>query len=163
VPIPEACRAAAGPPPHRVMIRFRNVGQRKVFFPNTYSCGVAVTISSCAGNFSDDLFNLQAGACPCVGGCPPGGPGCLPSGIGLDPGKGEELLWQASIAILGTSNGAACALRRVDLPAGKYRVTTSLFATAEDAIAGAPVLRTLEKDFDLPVPSNQLDIPFAVD
>jgi hypothetical protein len=161
--VPAACRvAASGQQPYQVTIRLRNTGPRAVFFANTYSCGVATTISSCAADHGDNL-NQPIFLCPCNGSCPVGGPGCEPAEIRVGPGEMQQLLWQASITIRGTRNGQECSERSQALPAGRYRVTAKVFGAPEHAIAGTPVLRVLEKDFELPAPGGVVDVPFAIE
>jgi hypothetical protein len=161
--VPAACRVAeSGQRPYQVTIRLRNTGQRAVFFANTYSCGVATTISSCAADHRDNLNELIF-LCPCSGSCPVGGPGCSPAEVRVGPGEMQQFLWQASITIRGTRNGQECSERSQALPAGRYRVTAKIFGAPEHAIAGTPVLRVLEKDFEVPAPGGVVDVPFAIE
>jgi hypothetical protein len=163
VPLPAACRVAdTGQGPYQVTVRLRNTGQRAVFFANTYSCGVATTISSCAGEYRDRL-NEEGILCPCDGPCPVGGPGCGPAEIRVAAGEMQQVVWQASITIRGTKGGQECAERSQALPAARYRVTAKVFATPQHAIAGSPVLHTLEQDFELPAPGGVVDLPFAIE
>ena len=163
--MPPRCQVATTePPPHGIIFRLRNVGTTSPFlrFVEGRGCIPDISrISSCAGDFRDDVRGERL--CDCQSGCPVGGPDCGPLVRAVVPGEIRETSWQASVAIPSSRNGQACATGLRHLPPGRYRMMVDVFATGDDALAAQPVRTTISQDFDLPIPGDTLDVPFAVD
>jgi hypothetical protein len=162
VPLPAECQVQSdAKAPFTTRFVLTNEGSRSVFLAVEPSCALSAVVSSCASGFSDDLAWHLLGVCPCQGNCPVGGPSCEPAGTEVPPGSRAEVAWQATIGLLSTRNGEMCSAGTRDLPAGRYRFSTKAFATPEDAVAGAPALLTLTKEFAMPAPNGTVEIGFT--
>ena len=91
--IPAACQVqAAGPAPHLVLFRVRNTGAKPLFVGVAYSCGVALAVSSCAGNHADQL-RPGIPRSPVQRQLSGRGAGCQPDGRAIAPGASVERDW----------------------------------------------------------------------
>ena len=142
---------------YSVTFRLHNGGSSPVFLRT--DCLPPFEVSSCASAYTDQLANLDFCPCICGSSCPMCGP-CLPAdGEALDPGATKEWPWTATVLVAtgDVSTGTGCKSPS-DLPAGRYRFSVPLFASAADAIARAPVLRNAAANFELPAADDVVGI-----
>ena len=157
--IPPACEvSAAGQSPYSVTFRLHNSDSSSVFLHT--GCFAPFQVASCASGYTDQLANLDVCPCLCNAVCPFCGE-CYPDGAeAIEPDATKEWPWTATLLVNsrdGTNKGTSCKTS-VDLPAGRYRVSIPLFATAENGLAQTPVLHTATADFQLPAGGDTIQI-----
>ncbi len=160
--VPNACSVpSAGPGPYKTTFHFTNDSPEKLFLRGY--CQLEMTVSSCAGNYADDL--ALSGDCTVDCNTDPTG-GCI--ACGACPILGQEVTpttpydrdWSGlTYTFSQTSEGCPC---HVGTPAAaaKYRVTVPVYASEAEAQNGTP-LREVSIDFTLPAPGGVVEVPLA--
>jgi hypothetical protein len=160
--LPAQCRVAATtlPQPFQVTFRFKNAGATPVYLHQGCT-GLDFAIASCGSRYTDSVGPRYACACRCedstcigsvaCGPCPP------PSGIPVAPGATQEMPWIATLITPEERPTYTCN-HATHLPAARYSVSVPLFATADAAAAGQPVIRTASRTFDLPASGGIVEV-----
>jgi hypothetical protein len=158
-----ACAASATPasaPPYAVQFQFRNDTAASLFLLE--NCGsYDFGVSSCASGFSDRLNDQVFCACSCDN------PQCGITCGACAPDQATEIAgggslrrpWSGVSATIALITLGECVDSRA-LPAGRYRVSVSVYATGTDALARTGP-RVVSRDFELPAPSGVVDVPLA--
>jgi hypothetical protein len=146
--VPAACQVGATPAQSKtVRFRVRNRGSGTIYTRVANACSMAMTFSSCAAGYRDQLV-IDYNVCPCEGGCPAGGPGCPPDGKPLAPGANQDRDVGTLVPVWTTRNGQECATGSRNLPPGRYRWAVRVYPSQADAAANRGG-RLYEQDFDL--------------
>lgn len=157
---PECAVATDESGPYKVTFQFKVTDDQQHFLRK--DCSLNYSISSCADGYSDGLS--LSGACTID--CAEADNGCIQ--CGACPLDGIPVVLGAPIAdgwsgntftFSETATGCMCHEGHV-APAGKYRITVPVYASAEAATSGEKSFDAIV-DFELPAPNDTVDVVLA--
>lgn len=156
-----AVAAPATLAPYPVELQFRDNSTAPLYIFKSGCTGVTFGVTSCASGFTAHLADMLFCACSCdVPRCGNNCPPCLPDEAQqIVGGDSVRVAWSGVSSTAEMKEGVTCATSRT-LPAGRYRVSITVFDSAEAALAHTGG-RVMTQDFELPSPADLVDVPLA--
>lgn len=156
--IPDECRVETSlAPPYAVTFRFHNPTGELLFLRET--CTLQYDVSSCADGYAQPWAlwpGLSADCSDPQGGCV-ASEACSERGIPVSQGQVWESSWTGLHYTFGTNADDCVCHDEHDAPAGRYRITVSVYASEQAAQDDDP-LHHSETSFELPPPSGIVDV-----
>ncbi len=160
--MPPECRGPVTEPgPYPSTLRFVNPLRSSLWLRE--ECELRWQLYSCADGYQQALSHsaMCTSACDDVvnGGCIVCG-ACMVGAREVTSAQPAEVAWQGSVYDFDTVQGCYCHREQNPLP-GKYRFTTQVYATEQEAREGSAAGRTVSVEVELPAPGGVVTIDLS--
>jgi hypothetical protein len=143
-----------------ITFRFKNTGTQAVYLHRQCDLPIQVTAEADGATYSNSFIcacDCADSSCQVTINCAQ----CLWSGLAVEPGKSEDIVWSAMKSTMQTKMGTMGSFQCVahaPIPTGAYRVSIQVYPTAADAASQANG-KAVTKSFTLTTANATIDFP----